>query len=427
MIKSSDQLFDAIEKAALLSAADLEYTKKRWKSSDRGQLDSPSVFAKWLVTNQLLTSFQVENVLLGKALDLRVGNFLVRDQIRGGQLEGALIGLDPLQRQVVIQFGGTQAEQPDKVKQNLVALKGFAKKINSLDNRSIQKVVGQGSHKGRIYVAREWWDGCTLAAAFKRSGKVEAHKACKIFASVLSAAEVLHEAGLPVGIVEPESIYLAVESPERSAGRVVKLLGAGIPLEFLGISEGKPQINHSKEVFSIGCAMYQVVTGEPYPQDGKLRKNVASVLPEVSENIAEYIDQMSDPEPGIRFENAKIAGKALRILVATEDAEEKRPHAADPLAEVGNFSTKNQDSSESEGVEEEEVDWLSGKVNTLLERVGVSPRELAFLAGGALVTVALLLTGLLVVGDLVPLVALGLGAMGGYYLNAWLSKRAQAD
>jgi len=35
--------------------------------------------------------------------------------------------------------------------------------------------------------------------------------------------------------------------------------------------------------------------------------------------------------------------------------------------------------------------------------------------------------GLWLVGDLMPLIALGLGAMGGYYLNAWLAKRTQAE
>jgi hypothetical protein len=424
MTKNSEQLFECLEKARLLSAADIEQARKRWNKSDRSHSDSASHCAKWLVTNQFLTPYQSGRILAGDTEDLRVGNFLVRDQIQGGAFDGALIAQDPLLRQVVIQFGTPAPTTSSRMHEALKNLRETASKIDSLENHHVQKVVGQGTHRGKLFVAREWWEGCSLSAALKRKGKVEARKACKIFASVLGAAQALHEVGLPVGIVDPNSIYLAVESPGRGEGRVVKLLGAGLSPGFLVETKDKAFVSHSEEVFSIGRSMYEVVTGEPYPLDGAKRKQVASLVPEVSNHLAEYIDQLADPEPGIRFESAKIAGKALRILIATEDAEGKLPHVEDPIAEVNNFPVKNREAAVSEE-EVEKTDWLSEKVDLLLARFGVSPRELVFLAGGALATIAFLLVGLLVLGDMVPLIALGLGAMGGYYLNAWLARKGQ--
>lgn len=89
-----------------------------------------------------------------------------------------------------------------------------------------------------------------------------------------------------------------------------------------------------------------------------------------------------------------------------------------------NSNPATKDDSE---IGEDGQDWFSGKISTLLEKAGITPRELVFLSAGALATVMFLLLGLWLVGDLMPLIALGLGAMGGYYLNAWLAKRTQAE
>jgi hypothetical protein len=57
--------------------------------------------------------------------------------------------------------------------------------------------------------------------------------------------------------------------------------------------------------------------------------------------------------------------------------------------------------------------------------LGILPRELVFLAVGALASVAVLLVGLWLIGDIVPVIALGLGAVGGYFLNDWLTKQSK--
>jgi hypothetical protein len=73
----------------------------------------------------------------------------------------------------------------------------------------------------------------------------------------------------------------------------------------------------------------------------------------------------------------------------------------------------------------EEIDWISSKTDEILKKLGILPRELVFLAVGALSSVAVLLVGLWLIGDIVPVIALGLGAVGGYFLNDWLSKQSK--
>jgi hypothetical protein len=72
--------------------------------------------------------------------------------------------------------------------------------------------------------------------------------------------------------------------------------------------------------------------------------------------------------------------------------------------------------------EEEEDDGL-GWARPWLEKAGLTVREAACVAAGALAMILLLLAALFAVGDLVPILALGLGAAGGVWTERWIRKR----
>jgi hypothetical protein len=152
------------------------------------------------------------------------------------------------------------------------------------------------------------------------------------------------------------------------------------------------------------------------------------LVPDVSELVADFVDQLADVDPEIRFESAKVAAKALRILIATEEAE-ANTNANDNLNEIviPKQSPESSGKAEMEASEfvPEEIDWISSKTDEILKKLGILPRELVFLAVGALSSVAVLLVGLWLIGDIVPVIALGLGAVGGYFLNDWLSKQSK--
>lgn len=425
MVGNAAQVFDSLEKNRLLGAADLENARKRWDKPERPHLDSSHHCVKWLVTNHFISPFQGEQILEGKSESLRIEDFVVRERVVDGPFVGSFIGLDSLNRQVILEYGKESGGASGAQSAGLANLQKAVAQLEGVKNNHIQRPVGCGIHQGRPYIAWQWWDGCTLGTAMARRGKVESHKACKIFATVLAAAQSLHEAGLPVGQMDLDSIFLAIESG-KGEGRVVKVLKAGIGPDWGGGQVQGAIPSHPEEVYGIGKAMYRAVTGSTFPEGGKKRNPVASVVPDVPEHIADFLDQLTDPDPGIRFSDAKVAGKALRILIATEEGDSGQAQDQDPLTEVKSVSQSKPVRQDYEE-ENEGEDWFSAKINTLLEKAGISPRELIFLSAGALATVILLLLGLWLVGDIMPLIALGLGAMGGYYLNAWLAKRTQAE
>lgn len=58
-----------------------------------------------------------------------------------------------------------------------------------------------------------------------------------------------------------------------------------------------------------------------------------------------------------------------------------------------------------------------------MEKAGLSIRDVTCGACGALAMILLLLAGLFAMGDLVPILALGLGAAGGVWTERWIRRR----
>lgn len=421
MLKSATQIFALLEKCGLLNSEDLNHAVSRWNKAERQDVDSSTHCLKWLVTNKYLTQYQANKVLRDEGKELVVEDYRVRDQLKGGGLSGGLLASDPLNRPVIIHFA-----KPDalKTKESQDSFRRMVAKASQFDNSHFQRVISSGVENGRFFIVREWWEGATLGAVLNKKKKIEAHKACRIFASVLNAVQALQESSLPVGEITLGSIYLALET-NKGDSRVVKLVGSGFSPGILESANDGNLSAKGSEVLQIGRAMFHAITGKE-ASTGK-SESVRSLLPDVSEQIADFVDQLADSDPGIRFESAKVAGKALRILIATEEAE-ANTHSDDNLSEIviPKISTGSGEAEiEASDAGTEEVDWLSAKTDEILKKIGVLPREIVFLAVGALASVAVLLLGLWLIGDIVPVIALGLGAVGGYFLNDWLSRQSK--
>ena len=422
MSESVNQIFTLLEKCGLLNSADLSHAVSRWNKSDRPDVNSSTNCLKWLVTNKYLTHYQATKVMRGEGKELIVEDYRVKDQLKLGGFSGGLLASDPLNRPVIIHFAKLDAL---KTKESQDFFKGMVEKASMFENSHFQRVISSGVENARFFIVREWWDGTTLGAILNKKGKIDAPKACRIFAYVLGAVQALQEAGLPVGEITLGSIYLASENSKGDA-RVVKLIGTGFSSGILESDIDENLSAKGSEVLQIGRAMFHAITGK----EASLGKSesVRSLVPDVSELVADFVDQLADVDPEIRFESAKVAAKALRILIATEEAE-ANTNANDNLNEIviPKQSPESSGKAEMEASEfvPEEIDWISSKTDEILKKLGILPRELVFLAVGALASVAVLLVGLWLIGDIVPVIALGLGAVGGYFLNDWLSKQSK--
>jgi hypothetical protein len=138
--------------------------------------------------------------------------------------------------------------------------------------------------------------------------------------------------------------------------------------------------------------------------------------PEIPEALATVMEALVDTNASVRPRNAAIAAKSLRIALASLEEAEK-PQVLDELEILHVPSNpKPQDEPEQE---DDGLNWA----RPWLEHVGMTVREAACVAAGALGMILILLTALFAIGDLVPILALGLGAAGGVWIERWIRKQ----
>jgi hypothetical protein len=230
-----------------------------------------------------------------------------------------------------------------------------------------------------------------------RGKTVTAENLARMLAQALQALHALHQAGIRAAAVSLESLAL-VHRP--SGGKALKLMA--LP------AVGSSAETEAGQTLAL-CQLF----------DGIMRQS-GSARGDVPELLAGVMDDLVSPVEAARPRDAGAAAKSLRVaLAALEDT-----HKAEPVEELEIVVSPKPQAVpapvvETVDVEDDGLAWA----RPWLEKAGLSVREAACIAGGALAMILILLTALFAVGDLVPILALGLGAAGGVWTERWIRKR----
>ncbi len=475
--KSPEEICALIERYRLVSSKELAALRARWFRPERKEAADPQQFRRWLVANRYLTDF-VAKVLSGRKSDQLVLNqYRLQDQLISGPMAGAYLALDPLDRHVAIEVLSSKSAADKAV---LASFQQTAHKAMGVRHPNVGRVVDTGEAHGFYYLVKDYYEGPTLEEIFERRGKMPYQQAARLMAQVLAGLEALHGAGVPAGDLAADCIQLAPAGKGQPNQRTVKILHAGPRRRLfdetaigrsISLIQGVPdelELSSSctfelevgeagdrapaEDLFRVGCLFYRCVTGvAPYPEKdlvpSKPAKPVCEAAPEVPEMLGRIIDEMIDPAPANRPQKAAHVAKSLRVFLAAEEhAREVKPeeNIAAPAAVAAAAAEEEPVGSEvveeEEGAEEEEAapaprarskvpaadaTWWD-KVVAAYQEIHPEVRDLVFLAGGALLMLALIflvefLTGL----HLSYVAGLATGAVASYFVEMYVRWRRE--
>lgn len=386
-------VLDAIGRHRLLTSSECERMVRRWHKPGRPQGDDPVALARWLVINRYVTLYQADLLLAGREGELEIGQYRVADRVLTGAAEGCVEATDALGRPVMIQFAG-EAHHPGSpdVARFLEQGKAAVKAHDSC----LWRVLDCGVHSGRCYWVRESIHGETLGQLLARGKIATAENLARMLAQVLQALHSLHQSGLHAGAPSLESLAL-VRRP--SGGKTLKLLYQ---------PANAPEGVRASETLAY-CRLFHEIIGK----SGAGREEIPELLTGVMNDLV-------SPVADVRPRDAAAAAKSLRVaLAALEDTRKAEPVEEIELVVVPKLETIPAPVMEAVDEEDDGLGWA----RPWLAKAGLSVRDVVFIAGGALAMILLLLTALFAVGDLVPILALGLGAAGGVWTERWIRKR----
>ena len=443
MVNTINQVLSFLQDNALVSKDTFNEIQNRWQNKNSHIVDT-SLFCKWLVTNKYVTLYQSELILQGKSDGLKVGPYRIKTKFLSGPRIGLLLAVDSLGRLVLLQ------PPPQNIAAGNDLLLDFYKNVEiaiPFHHAHVDGVIGAVKAGINSYAVRPFFEGESLSEILMKRPTIDPLIACRIFVQVLSGMDALQKAGLPCGNLDLDSIFLAVDAHQKHQ-RTVKISGACIPSFLPSNSPGRVGVNKQFvencdfiDIFNIGRSFYYLLTGHEFSGSYNSCNNESEIAfnkscQGVSDLLIAFIKQMLDEDLSGRISNAGAAGKALRIIYSTLESEVDHPveeHVRRIGLEVNNaknFEDHGANPNVSDGGSQlfedraNAIEDLSGFPLKLLNQWGISVRELVFMAFGAVSIIFILLICLLIFGNLLPLIALGLGGTCGYYLTRWLESKS---
>jgi tRNA A-37 threonylcarbamoyl transferase component Bud32 len=156
----------------------------------------------------------------------------------------------------------------------------------SLDHPHIVPIVAAGEEDGLLYLAMAYVEGSDLRELLRREGALEPERALELVGQVADAIDAAHAAGLVHRDVKPgnilvtakpdgERVYVCDFGLARHVSSVSSLTG---DRGFVGtIDYVAPEqirgssINSRTDVYSLGCVLFECLTGErPFERESEL-------------------------------------------------------------------------------------------------------------------------------------------------------------
>ncbi|PWU00494.1 MAG: hypothetical protein C5B53_03980 [Candidatus Melainabacteria bacterium] len=247
-------------------------------------------------------------------------------------------------------------------KQALRRFRQEAKAASALNHKGLIKVSDFGlTEEGQPYMVMEFVEGGSLADAIRKEGQLYLSRVLNIFDQASDALAHAHEKGIIHRDLKPSNILLetgpgSIENVKIVDFGVAKMLeddsGAGLRLTQTGEVLGSPlymspeqcsgsRADQRSDVYSLGCAMFEALTGCP-PLQGEtalatLLKHQQEIPPTLTEGslgqnfppeLEEVVARMLAKHPSERYQSMREVNDAISFLKGTSTGDSKRVPAS---------------------------------------------------------------------------------------------------
>jgi YVTN family beta-propeller protein len=285
--------------------------------------------------------------MAGMIADPRIGTQLAGYRIealigRGGMSVVYLAEDVRLKRKVALKLLSPDLAQSEKFRERFVRESELAA---SLDHPNIIPIFEAGESEGALYIAMRYVEGVDLGALIDREGRLEPDQTLRLLGQAAGALDAAHARGLIHRDVKPgnmliagggtsggqEHLYLSdfgvtkrstSDSGITGTGQFVGTLDYAAPEQF----EGKA-LDPRTDVYSLGCVLYQCLTGSvPFQRDTQAALVYAHLMsvpptatdarPELSEEMDRVVARALSKAPTDRYASAGELVDAARKALA---------------------------------------------------------------------------------------------------------------
>ena len=184
----------------------------------------------------------------------------------------------------------------------------------ALRHPNVVRTLAAGDEDGLLYLAMEYVDGVDLRELLRDDGRLAPERAVRLVSEVAGALDAAHDKGLVHRDVKPGNVLVSrVEEPERAyvcdfglARHVSSVWSLTGDRGFVGTIDYVPpeqieggSIDRRADVYSLGCVLFECLTGErPFPRESELSV-VFAHLNEPPPRVSELCPELPEAFDGV--------------------------------------------------------------------------------------------------------------------------------
>ena len=305
-----------------------------------GALASADEIARTLVRNRVITPFQSERLLAGRARGFYIDSYKVLEILGVGGMGCIYIAEDSTTRKRVALKVLTTRHEVDtgmRARFELEARAGL-----KLHHENVCRTLYMGDTGAITYMAMEFFKGVSLHEVIALGGKIPSSQACDLFMQAAIGLHHAHERGLVHRDVKPANLLVDKDGQLKILDFGLALLTDDPDAEFslqmifghdcLGTADfiapeqslNSSQVDARADVYSLGCTMYLALTGKfPFPYQHTSQKleahrtkraiAIRELNPEVPEAVAAIVEKMMRKRPEQRYADCLEVAQELEI------------------------------------------------------------------------------------------------------------------
>jgi eukaryotic-like serine/threonine-protein kinase len=220
--------------------------------------------------------------------------------------------------------------------------------LQRLQHPNIIKYFGGGEHEGQLFFAMELIDGGTVRDLLERFSYLSWQEVASCGRQICSALQHAHNYGIIHRDLKPSNLFLTktgelklgdfgIARDVHSADLTVTGLTVGthsyMPPEQI---TGSPSINGKADLYSLGCVLFEMLTGhKPFQAENfahlfeqhlrKIAPRVRQYMPDCPQQMDDIVAQLLEKDPERRPFNARtVQGVMLQLLAATAPPTESK-------------------------------------------------------------------------------------------------------
>lgn len=341
---STEHLLATLKKSRLLSEAELSRAYRLTPSAK----DDPRILARKLVREGLVTVWQAQQLLAGRA-SFHLGRYRLLERISQGHF-GVVFRAQQMDLKRIVALkvlAGAALSEP----QTVARFQREVRVAAQLEHANLVRAYDAECAAGLHFLVMEFVPGRNFKCWIDEYGRLPLDWACECVRQAAVALEYVHAQGLVHRDIKPSN--LMVSAADTTSTPSVKILDLGLarvvseevesaehrltkPGHVLGTVDyiAPEQVESTKDadiradIYGLGCTLFKAVTGEvPFPGQSAAEKimarlnntapRLASLRDDVPAELDELAARMLARDPADRFQTPIEVAEALTPFAMT--------------------------------------------------------------------------------------------------------------